>query len=106
MHDKQAISGISSQIYTVCRFAAASTLTSAPRCRLISSGWTPPPAPSPNRRGGEECSLAPPLRCGEGVGGGVRITTKQRPPCPLARGRAMNRPVLLGIALLLTCFLR
>src|SRR5262249_3970077 len=35
-------------------------------------GWRPlPPAPSPRRRGGPDC-LAPPLRFGEGAGGGVR----------------------------------
>src|SRR5438067_12452609 len=42
-----------------CRFIASSV--SGPR--------TPPPTPSPKRRGGERHDSAPPPRSGEGVGG-------------------------------------
>src|SRR4051794_34067028 len=37
---------------------------------------TPPPNPSPKRRGGGRESSAPPLRRGEGVGGGVAPMSK------------------------------
>src|SRR5262249_48343073 len=38
---------------------------------LGGSRTPPPPTPSPKRRGGERQVLLPPLRLGEGVGGGV-----------------------------------